>query len=79
MPSEPAWSKNISSSSVCTWFYALALINLFFGTAGVLGSIFLMSKGKHSMVDLVITLLAATVGFTNSWAFFVLCNRGINA
>ena len=79
MPSEPAWSKQIPSSSVCTWFYALALINLFFGVAGVLMGLYAMSKGKGSMYGLVITLVAVSLGFMNSWAFFVMCNRALHS
>uniref|UniRef100_A0A6C0AMN6 Uncharacterized protein n=1 Tax=viral metagenome TaxID=1070528 RepID=A0A6C0AMN6_9ZZZZ len=78
MPSEPTWSKQIPSSTVCTWFYALALINLFFGAAGVLGSLYLMSNGKGSMSSLAVTVLAASVGFMNSWFFFLVCNRGLH-
>jgi len=78
MPSEPAWSKQISSASVCTWFYALALVNLLFGVAGVLGSVYLLSKGKSSISNVLITVLAASIGFMNSWFFFLVCNRGLH-
>ena len=78
MPSEPAWSKQISSASVCTWFYALALVNLFFGAAGVLSGLYLLSKGKSSMTSLVVTVVAASLGFMNSWFFFIMCNRGLH-
>ena len=78
MPSEPTWSKQISSATVCTWFYALALVNLFFGVAGVLGGIYAMSKGRGSMSGLAITVLAVSLGFMNSWFFFLMCNRGLH-
>lgn len=78
MPSEPSWSKKISSSTVCTWFYALALINLFFGVAGVLRALYEMSKGRGSMSELVIILVAASLGFINAWFFFLMCNRGLH-
>ena len=78
MPSEPAWSKQIASSTVCTWFYALALVNLFFGVAGVLGGLYLLSKGKGSMGGVAVTVLAAFIGFMNSWFFFLVCNRGLH-
>jgi hypothetical protein len=78
MPSEPDWSKQISSSTVCTWFYALALVNLFFGVAGVLIGIYAMSNGKGSIGGVAITVLAVSLGFMNSWFFFLMCNRGIN-
>lgn len=78
MPSEPTWSKQISSVTVCTWFYALALVNLFFGAAGVLSGLYLLSKGKSSMTSLVVTVVAASLGFMNSWFFFIICNRGLH-
>jgi hypothetical protein len=31
------------------------------------------------MMQLFAVVLGATIGFTNSWAFFLVCNRGINA
>ena len=79
MPSEPAWSKQISSASVCTWFYAFALINLFFGVAGVLGGLYAMTKGKGSVGGLVLSFMFATIGFTNAWAFFVMCSRALQS
>ena len=78
MPSEPSWSKDISSTTVCTWFYALAIVNLLFGTAGVLSGLYLMSKGKYDMTQVFTVALAASIGFANSWGFFIICNRGLN-
>ena len=74
MPSEPDWSKEISSSSVCTWFYALAVLNALFAVAGVLGALFL-SKSKGLTMPL---LLSGSIGFINAWALFLVCNRGLN-
>lgn len=74
MPSEPNWSKNISNSSVCTWFYALALVNAFFAIAGIV--IVLMSN-KVTMSTVFTVLLSAGVGFTNAWFLFLVCNRGL--
>ena len=79
MPSEPSWSKKISSANVCTWFYILAMINLLFGTAGIVSGLYLMSLGKYNMMQLFTVVIAATIGFTNTWGFFLVCNRGINA
>ena len=76
MPSEPDWSKQISNASVCTWFYALALVNAFFAVAGI--GLVLMSK-KFAMSSFVIMLLSATLGFTNTWFLFLVCNRGLKA
>ena len=77
MPSEPNWSKNISNTTVCTWFYALAMINLVFGLAGVLSALYLVSLSKGTMSSAFLVAFAAAVGFTNSWFFFLTCNRGL--
>ena len=75
MPSEPEWSKKISDSSVCTWFYALAIINAFFAIAGI--TLILLSKKVH-VYSLISTILGSTIGFTNAWFLFMVCNRGLN-
>ena len=76
MPSEPEWSKQISNTTVCTWFYILALINAFFAVAGII--LVLMSK-KATMGSILTILLSAGLGFTNTWFLFLVCNRGLNA
>ena len=74
MPSEPNWSKHISSSNVCTWFYSLAVLNGLFAVAGVIGML-LLKKSKDLTLPL---LISGSVGFINMWALFIVCNRGIN-
>ena len=74
MPSEPGWSKYISSSTVCSWFYYLAVLNALFAVTGVLGALFL-PKSKGLTMPLLIT---GSAGFINAWALFIVCNRGIN-
>jgi len=76
MPSEPNWSKQISNSTVCTWFYALALVNAFFAVAGIV--LVLLTK-KFAMSSFLIMILSGTLGFTNMWFFFLVCNRGLKA
>lgn len=78
MPSEPDWSASISSASVCTWFYILAILNGVFAVAGVLGAIMLLSRGTKSVVSLLPLIIGSLVGFTNAWFLFIVCNRGIN-
>lgn len=74
MPSEPNWSKNISNSSVCTWFYALAIVNAFFAIAGI---VLVLMSNKVTMPTVFTVLLSAGVGFTNAWFLFLVCNRGL--
>jgi hypothetical protein len=79
MPSEPAWSKKISNTTVCTWFYILAVVNGLFAVAGVLSALFLMTKGgKNSFGNMFLVLVAALVGFTNAWFLYLVCNRGLH-
>jgi len=79
MPSEPTWSKQIPSSTVCTWFYALAILNAIMGAAGVLAASYLVINGaKGSMTTLLTVIFYTFFVFTNSWFLFLLCNRGIN-
>jgi hypothetical protein len=79
MPSEPSWSKEmISSSTVCTWFYALALLNLALGVAGIIRALYLFLVNKSYVLVSVIIMLSAMIGITNSWFFFLICDRGIN-
>ncbi len=78
MPSEPTWSKQISSATVCTWFYALALLNLGFGVAGIIRALYLLFVSKSYLLVSVIIMMSAMIGITNSWFFFIICDRGIN-
>jgi hypothetical protein len=79
MISEPAWSKEIPNSTVCTWFYALAMLNLFLGIAGVIGSIYLTSIGKSSFGLIIFMGFVAFIGFINMWFLFLMCNRALHA
>jgi len=72
---EPAWSKSIDNSTVCTWFYMLALINAVFGVAGILAGIYLVSQGILKSTSLVSLCLGVLIALTNSWFLFLQCSR----
>lgn len=79
MPSEPEWLASISSSSVCTWFYILAITNSILAIAGVLTVIMILTgSGKTTFMSILPLILSIAIGFTNAWFMFVVCNRGIN-
>ena len=78
MPSEPEWSSSISSATVCTWFYILAVINGVFAVAGVLGAIMLLSRGNKSIMAVLPLIIGGLVGFTNAWFLYIVCNRGLH-
>jgi|Laugresp1bdmlbsn_1035097.scaffolds.fasta_scaffold100287_1 hypothetical protein len=74
---EPVWSTLISNITVCTWFYAVALVNLLFGTAGILSGLYLMSKGKENVLHLLAVCAAVSISFMNAWFLFLVCNRSL--
>ena len=76
MPSEPSWSKQISNTSVCTWFYALAILNAIIAVAGILGGLLMYKKGPKGL--LFSLLLSGGVGFINAWFLFLVCSRGLH-
>ena len=77
MPQEPDWSKGIQSSTVCSWFFFLAIINGLVAVVGVIAALYVVSLGKKSMMTVVPMLLAGGIGFTNAWFLFLVCNRGL--
>jgi hypothetical protein len=78
MPSEPDWLASISSGTVCTWFYIMAILNSLVAVAGVIVIVMLLSKGVKSMGTIVPLLVSMTIGLTNAWFLFMMCNRSIN-
>jgi hypothetical protein len=78
MPSEPEWLASISSGSVCTWFYIMAILNSIFAVAGVIGLGVLVSKGVKSLMIFLPYTIGMLVGLTNAWFLFIMCNRSIN-
>lgn len=78
MPSEPEWLASISSGTVCTWFYILAILNSIFSVAGVIAVIMLVSGGKIKLSSFLYIFISIIIGFTNAWAIFIVCNRGLH-
>jgi hypothetical protein len=78
MPSEPEWLASISSGTVCTWFYIIAILNSIFAVAGVIGLGVLVSKGVKSLIIFLPYTIGMLVGLTNAWFLFMMCNRSIN-
>lgn len=78
MPSEPDWLASISSGTVCTWFYIMAILNSLVAVAGVVVIVMLLSKGVKSMGTIVPLLVSMSIGLTNAWFLFMMCNRSIN-
>lgn len=77
MPQEPDWSKSIENSTVCFWFYILAVVNGVFAVVAILATLYLIRLGKSNVGSLLTMLLAGGIGFTNTWFLFLVCNRGL--
>jgi hypothetical protein len=74
---EPSWSKSIENSTICTWFYILAVFNAAFGVAGILAGIYLVSNGYLKSTSLVSLCLGVLIALVNSWFLFLQCNRSL--
>ena len=73
MPSEPNFSKQISNSTVCTWFYILAILNLVFSLSIVVSALYI--KKREIAVNF---LIAGLIGCVNTWFLFLVCKRGLD-
>jgi hypothetical protein len=76
MPSEPSFTKQVSSVSVCTWFYILAVVVSIAAAFIVLVAFYTFSKNAK-FIPVVSALAVGSVIFINAWALFLVCNRGI--
>jgi uncharacterized membrane protein len=78
MPSEANWSTELlSNSTVCLWFFVVAVYNAILAVLAILLVIF-MSNNKAVKPLTPFVLLAAVFGFVNAYMLFVLCSRGLN-
>jgi hypothetical protein len=76
MPSEPNWSKQISSNSVCTWFFTLACADALIAVFAILLAVYAVMK-KGPVLSIAPSIILGLFGFVNGWAFFLMCNRSI--
>lgn len=74
---EPSWSKSIDNSTVCTWFYVLAILNAVFGVAGIVAGTYLVSNGLLKSMSLVSLCVGVLFALTNSWFLFLQCDRSL--
>ena len=74
---EPSWSKSIENSTICTWFYILAVFNAVFGVAGIVAGIYLVYNGYLKSTSLVSLCLGVSIALVNSWFLFLQCDRSL--
>lgn len=81
MDSEPDWMKQITSATVCRYFYIM------FGLIAVLAGfvvvsdvwLILSSRGKQGWMLLFRSLLAFAIPLINSLFIYILCSRSLLA
>jgi len=76
---EPDWTKQISSSTVCTYFYIMFGIVAVLAGFVVVSDLFLIlsSRGKQGWMLLVRSLLAFAIPVINSLFIYILCSRSL--
>jgi hypothetical protein len=79
---EPNWTKQISSNTVCNFFYAFFVIYAFFAVVSLLGlvGLFVFSAKMPKGVLVVQSLYAIiTVGLATTMALFhyLICDRAL--
>lgn len=81
MDSEPDWMKQITSATVCRYFYIMfgliAVLAGFVVVSDVL--LILSSRGKQGWMLLFRSLLAFAIPLINSLFIYILCSRSLLA
>ena len=77
MPAEPNWSKSISGTTVCWWFWFIGFLNAFAAVLAVLSVFITLYKGR-AVLGMIAPLALVGLGFVNAWALFLVCKRGLN-
>jgi hypothetical protein len=76
MPTEPSFLRNVSNSTVCTWFFIIACLNSLVALAIIV--LVVMSARKLPTQQIITLVISSSVMFINAWFLFLMCNRSIN-
>jgi len=76
---EPDWTKQIDSSTICSYFYILFAVIAVFAGFVVVSDIFLIisTRGKKGWMLLIRSLLAFAIPLINSLFIYLLCSRSL--
>jgi hypothetical protein len=78
---EPEFLKQISNTSVCTWFYILFILNAVFAAAAILRTIYMSLILKinvgYKLFYLLLTTVTITIPLINATFFYIMCNRAL--
>lgn len=80
MPAEPEWSRKITSDTLCTWFYAFAIINGIGAGLGILAVLALAFGMKNLNLPLLAAMIIpSVVYFFHFWFAYSVCQRALIA
>lgn len=79
MGSEPDWSKQIQSSTVCSWFFWFAVANAVLAVGGLVGMLSYGFGVKNPNLLILATLaFPTTISMIQFWFFYLMCSRALN-
>jgi heme/copper-type cytochrome/quinol oxidase subunit 4 len=76
---EPKWTKNISSGTICSWFYIFFLANVIVMTLIVAMVVYTLVFTKKAVTPstLFFAFLQLIVAGTNTLFFYLICDRSL--
>ena len=79
MGSEPDWSKQIQSSTVCNWFFWFSVANAILAVVGVLGMLgYAFGVKNPNLVILSTIAFPTTIATIQFWFFYLMCSRSLD-
>jgi len=79
---EPKWTKSIDKRTICTFYYALFILNLViasFGAAGLVGTIYVSKRLTSPVFWLFVLVQLGLLGIAvlNELFLYVICERAL--
>ncbi len=79
---EPQWTKSIEKNTICTFYYALFILNLViasFGLLGIVGTIYVSKRLTNPTFWLFILVQMGLLGIAvlNALFLYVICERAL--
>lgn len=80
---EPDFLKQISNTTVCTWFYILFVVNAIVAIVAIISAVYMSLVLKvnvgYKLMYLVMYSLAIAVPLINATFYYILCERALPA
>ena len=80
---EPDFLKQISNTTVCTWFYILFVVNAIVAIVAIISAVYMSLVLKvnvgYKLMYFVMYSLAIAVPLINATFYYILCERALPA